>query len=280
MNSPLISIIVPTFNRSHFLSTTLNSILNQKYQNFELIVVDDGSTDNTPEILKKYNNKLTIIRQENKGVSSARNLGITKAKGEYIAFCDSDDLWLPQKLNHQIKFFKTNPQAILCYTGEIWLRNGVRVNQCKHHKKSTGWLFEKCLKLCIVSPSSVMMHNTFFKNIGTFDETLPACEDYDLWLRGALKYKYYFIEKPLIQKQGGHIDQLSRKYWGMDRFRIKSIIKCLNDPQIDEHAGYREQAIEMLTKKCYILAAGARKRGKLEEAQKYEQLTKEWRLKL
>ena len=272
MSNFFVSVIIPTYNRANFLKECMDSILEQSYQNFELIVVDDGSEDRTQEILSSYK-RIKVISSENKGVSHARNLGIKNAKYDLIAFCDSDDLWQKDKLKIQIDFLRSHKNAVVCYTDEIWIRNGRRVNACKHHQKSSGWIFERSLHLCLVSPSSVMMKREFFEKIGNFDEAFYACEDYDLWLRASLAFPFYFIEEPLIIKRGGHADQLSQKYWGMDRFRIKAIVKCLQEDLSDSQ---RIKALEVLQKKCNILANGAMKRKKFEEAEKYKALAKYW----
>jgi len=134
----LVSVIIPTFNRAWILEEAVDSVLSQEFQDFELIVVDDGSTDNTWDILNGYQENVILVRQENKGVSAARNRGIGLASGELIAFLDSDDLWLPKKLSAQVEFFNSNPDALICQTEEIWIRNGVRVNPKKKHKKPSG----------------------------------------------------------------------------------------------------------------------------------------------
>lgn len=270
--NPFVSVIVPTFNRALLLRECVDSILRQTYRHFEIIVVDDGSKDNTPEIMADYP-RTKVIRQDNRGVSAARNRGIGVARGDYIAFCDSDDLWQPDKLQTQIDFFKSNSQAMVCYTDEIWIRCGRRINPCKHHQKISGWIFDKCLELCIVSPSSVMMQQSFFTIAGLFDESLPACEDYDLWLRASLKIPFYFIPQPLIIKRGGHEDQLSKKYWGMDRFRVIAILKCLRENLSPLE---RQKASTMLVLKCSILAQGARKRGHIQEAEYYQHISDQW----
>ncbi len=274
MNILKISVIVPTYNRAHFITSCLDAILQQNYPHFEVIVVDDGSDDTTPQVLEKYIPRILVLRTPNRGVSAARNLGITHATGEYIAFCDSDDLWCQNKLKTQGEFFQTNTDAMVCYTDEIWIRNGVRVNPCKHHRKVSGWIFEPSLALCLVSPSSVMMHRRFFDLVGMFDETLPACEDYDLWLRAALKMPFYFIDQALIIKQGGHIGQLSRKFEIMDQFRIQAILKCLQEFELTD--AQKKAAIQVLAQKCWIIATGARKRGNIALAQEYEQIRATW----
>jgi glycosyltransferase involved in cell wall biosynthesis len=251
------------------LRTALDSVLEQTYQDFELIVVDDGSTDDTAEILDAYNPDLTVVRQANAGVSAARNTGLRAARGALVAFLDSDDRWLPDKLAVQTAFFNTHPDAVICQTEEFWIRNGKRVNPKKVHRKPSGHIFKASLALCLVSPSAVMLRKTLFDEIGEFDETLPACEDYDLWLRISARYPVHLIKTPLILKNGGHADQLSRMP-GLDRYRIKAIEKVLATGNLN--TARRAAAIRMLLKKAEIYAGGCRKRGKIDEARTYENL--------
>lgn len=163
----------------------------------------------------------------------------------------------------QIHWMESNTDNQVCYTDEIWVRNGVRVNQMNKHRKYTGDIFRHCLALCIVSPSSVMIRAKLFSEIGNFDESLPACEDYDLWLRIAVKYAFHFIEEPLIIKQGGHADQLSRKYWGMDRFRVAALKKLLDQNSLDQEK--LKLTRSSLVEKCSVLIQGFKKRGKKED---------------
>ena len=264
-----VSVIIPTYNRGWIIKEAIESVLAQDYKKFELIVVDDGSTDHTFEILKQYGEDIGLIRQENRGVSAARNAGIHKASGHFIAFLDSDDLWLPKKLSHQITFFNLNPDAMICQTEEIWMRNHVRVNPKKRHKKPSGMIFKPSLSLCLVSPSAVMMKRTLFDHVGLFDETLPACEDYDLWLRISCRYPVHLIDTPLIIKRGGHDDQLSASS-GLDKYRIRAIQKIIESDLLS--ASQFQAAIKTLKEKCAIYAAGCRKRGRIEEATYYEEL--------
>lgn len=274
MPNPLVTVVVPTFNRAHFLPECLDAILAQSFTDFDLVVVDDGSQDDTGRVLSAYADRIAVLRQPNLGVSAARNAGIAKARGLYLAFCDSDDCWHRDKLKRQMELFAAVPDAMLCYTDEVWIRNGRRVNPCKHHHKESGWLFARCLELCIVSPSSVMMPQEFFRRVGLFDERMTVCEDYDLWLRASLQFPFHFIADPLITKRGGHDDQLSRKYWGMDRYRVMAIVKCLESGKPSHEQ--RQQAIAMLVQKCNILANGAAKHGREGEAEEYRQLVRRW----
>jgi len=266
---PEISVIIPTYNRLAFLREAINSVLAQSFRDYELIVVDDGSTDETALYLKSLGQSLRWVRQDNAGPSAARNHGIRLAQGALLAFLDSDDLWVAQKLAKQVGFMRENADAALCYTDEIWIRRGVRVNQKRKHHKYSGWIFERCIPLCIVSPSSVMMRKTFFEQVGVFDEHLPACEDYDLWLRGALHFPFHFLPERLIVKRGGHADQLSAA-WGLDAYRTQALQKILLDPRLNE--AQRLLVLQHLVRLCRILEIGFRKNGNTEMAAHYLRL--------
>ena len=259
---PRVSIIIPTYNRRDLVREALASVQAQTYQDCELIVVDDGSTDGTAEVVQEFPG-VHYVSQSNRGVAAARNRGVALSCGELVAFLDSDDLWQPGKLDAQVAFFATCPDAQICQTEEIWLRNGVRVNPHNKHRKTGGDIFARSLERCLVSPSAVMVRRELFKRIGGFDERLPACEDYDLWLRIAVTTPIFLIETPLVMKRGGHADQLSRRFWGMDRFRVVALCKLLQSGILSPQQ--RRLTEDMLRVKCQILAQGARKRGKNEE---------------
>lgn len=271
---PQVSVIIPTYNRGWILKEAIESVLAQAYKDFELIVVDDGSTDNTSNILDDYRSGIKVLSQKNKGVSAARNRGISAASGRFIAFLDSDDLWLPKKLSTQVEFFNQRPDALICQTEEIWIRNGLRVNPKKRHKKPSGMIFKPSLELCLVSPSAVMIRRSLFERIGGFDETLPACEDYDLWLRISCRFPIHLIDTPLIVKRGGHDDQLSSRV-GLDKFRIKAIANIIDSGLLsdDQH----QAAVNTIIEKSEIYAAGCRKRGRTDEAEYYTLLSEKFR---
>ncbi|NOQ15460.1 MAG: glycosyltransferase [Methyloprofundus sp.] len=265
-----ISLIIPTYNRCAPLKRALNSVLQQTLAPDEIIVIDDGSTDDTATMIKADFPQVTYLWQVNKGVSAARNRGIQHAKSEWLAFLDSDDTWLANKLALQAQALIQAPAIKVCHTEEIWIRNDVRVNAMNKHKKTGGWIFKHCLPLCAMSPSSIMIHRSIFADIGLFDEGLPACEDYDLWLRITAKYPVIFIEQALINKYGGHEDQLSHQYWGMDRFRIQALEKAIEHSNLNIEN--QQAAIKMLLKKARIFKKGALKRDKIASAQHYQQL--------
>ena len=264
-----VSVVIPTFNREGFIEQCVVSALQQSKKPDEVIVVDDGSSDKTWDVLralgfsdsKEERNSLRYIFQRNKGVSAARNLGIKAAKFRYIAFLDSDDLWLEKKLEKQISSLES--QSIryrLSHTNEIWVRNGVRVNAHLKHEKNGGDIFIQCLKLCCISPSSSLVDRSVFDDFGFFDENLPACEDYDFWLRFCAFEDVHFVNEHLLIKNGGHDQQLSKKHWGMDRFRVTALENLLKDQGLSEFK--RKETIKELIFKLQVLIDGGRKRKK------------------
>ncbi len=272
-----VSVIIPTFNRKKMLIEACLSVLNQTFKDFELIVIDDGSRDGTDEAVNKLRKIYSRYRIEyvrlnyNHGPAYARNLGAELAKGVYLAFLDSDDLWLKNKLKLQTEFMDKN-SYLITQTDEIWIRNGKRVNPMNKHKKPTGYIFEKCLELCCVSPSSVMIKKEFFFQFNGFDEKFLACEDYDLWLRISLVYPIHLLPKQLIIKRAGEWEHQSKKILHLDRLRIESMLKILSN--ISLKPVEKELLKKELIRKTEIYLSGLLKRGKKAEAQKYEEILK------
>ena len=271
---PQITAILPTWNRAEWLEKSIQSVLDQTFGDFELVVVDDASTDSTAEIIERYSGKIrTIVFSENRGVSAARNAAIKNSDSEWIAFLDSDDFWHPDKLQKQIAQTKMRPACPLHFTDEIWIRNGVRVNPKKKHQKKEGWIFQPSLALCLMAPSTVILRRELYEVHGLFDENLPVCEDYDLWLRLTAQHPVALLNEKLMTRHGGHADQLSRSDWGIDRYRVQSIQKILKTESLRPED--RTAAIRMLIEKCGILAKGFRKRGNLKEVEKYEKIIRQ-----
>ena len=273
-----ISVIIPTFNRADFLKKAIESVLSQTYQGFELIIVDDGSTDDTYEIVSEFKNNVVYIKQENRGAAAARNTGIRRAKNKFLAFLDSDDRWDKEKLAIQIDEMQKNPSYLISHTREIWYKNGKLLSQKKKHKKYHGYIFDKCLPLCAVGMSTVMIKKELFERVGEFDENFPCCEDYDFWLRISVRHPFLLIDKPLTLKDGGRSDQLSFIYRaGMDKFRIQAIVKVLETGNIlsDDQ---RRLAMEELKRKCRIYGNGCVKHGREKEGGYYLKLAKKHKL--
>ena len=269
-----ISVIIPTYNRKHTLQRAIDSVLAQTFKPFEIIIVDDGSKDGTKEWLLQNYPSVQYIHQPNNGVSSARNKGIQISQGSWIALLDSDDEWMPEKLEYQSRFLEMNRDSSFCHTNEIWIRNGVRVNQMKKHKKYGGDIFKHCLDICRISPSSSIIKKDVFEEVGAFDESLTVCEDYDLWLRVTAKFNILFLDEPLIKKYGGHLDQLSRVPKGIEQYRIRSLEKILSMGSLTE-TQFRS-AKDMLIHKLNIYAKGLKKRDKYEELTSTEKKIQDW----
>ncbi|MHB2153907.1 glycosyltransferase family 2 protein [Calditrichota bacterium GD2] len=265
-----ISVIIPVYNRPQMVKRAIESVLAQTEAAHEILVINDGSTDETPCILEMFGKRITVVNQAHKGVSAARNTGIRLARGEWIALLDSDDEWLPEKLAMAREFHESHPQYLIFQSQEIWIRHGKRVNPKKKHQKYGGWIFRQSLPLCIVSPSAVVIHQSVFKKVGLFDENFPVCEDYDLWLRVARLFPIGLDSRPGIVKYGGHEDQLSRKYWGMDYYRVLAIEKHLIENNLPPDL--RQAALEEILKKLQVLISGYQKRGR-----RNFQLEEKWR---
>ena len=273
-----ISVVIPTYNRKKYIKRAIDSVIRQSYKSFEIIVIDDGSTDGTYELIKQSysSSQISLKKQKNKGVSAARNKGVKLAKGDWIAFLDSDDEWFENKLELQVREIKKSKTFMICHTNEIWIRNGIRVNQMKKHQKYGGFIFEKCLDMCRISPSSVMIHRGIFDEIGLFDEDLIICEDYDLWLRISSKYPVLYLDSMLIKKFGGHEDQLSKNINGIEQFRIQSLEKILKNLPLKP--SYFNSAKNMVLKKLRIYRSGLIKRNKIKENAFIEKKIHYWTL--
>ena len=262
-----ISVVIPTFNRAHTLKRCIDSVLAQSFAPIEILIVDDGSTDETSELLRYYENKIITYKTENRGVSAARNFAVAKSTGDWIALLDSDDEWLPNRLKDQADYLKQFPNLNLVHGEEIWIRNGKRVNQKKIHKKTGGYIYQNCLPLCCISPSASLIKKETLLKLGGFDESYPVCEDYDLWLKFTSKYEVGFIDEPIIVKYGGHEDQLSRKYFAMDLWRVRAMSRMLEEKlQKDD----RKATIEHIITKSKILIQGYQKHNNLTDLPEVE----------
>ena len=261
------SVIIPTYNRAAFISIAVNSVLKQTYKKFELIVVDDGSRDRTKRIIENLDdNRVKYLRIPHSGVSFARNTGIHLSSGKYIAFLDSDDKWAESKLERTVEYIKRYPRIQVFHTDEIWYKNGKLLKQKKKHKRPSGFVYKNCLSLCCIGMSTAVIKKEVFDDTGYFDTKLPACEDYDLWLRICSRYEVMLIPEQLTIKYGGRDDQLSNQA-GLDKYRIYALEKILENTDLDP--GLRELTVKELINKCGIYAKGALKRGRKREAENF-----------
>lgn len=270
------SVIIPTYNRENYLKKAVQSVLSQTCGDWELIIIDDGSTDNTKTLISSYTDpRVKYFYQENKGVANARNRAIKESKSEYICPLDSDDWWDKRKLEVQNEYLTKYPEYKIFHTQEIWYKNGQLLPQKEKHKKPSGIIFPNCLPLCCVSISTAVIHKSVFTEIGMFDENLIACEDYDFWLRISTKYPVYLIDTPLTLKDGGRPDQLSNKIAGLDKYRIIALIKLYKSGELN--ASQKEGVRQEIVKKATIYMKGCIKREKKEEAEYYQTLLNDYK---
>lgn len=277
----MISVIIPTCNRAGFLEQALASVLHQTVACGEILVIDDGSTDATSEIVSRVSRAAQVpiryLYQKNKGASAARNKGIAEARYDLLCFLDSDDRWAPRKLELQLEAMKREPQYLISHTKEIWYRQGRRVNQKKKHAPPQGEIFQRALRMCVVGMSTVMARRELFVRYGLFDEEMLCCEDYDLWLRvSSKKEKFLLVDEALTLKDGGRADQLSAVHrLGMDTWRIASLCRLLKDGGLNSKQ--YAPALAELKRKCRIYGNGCIKHGRTEEGKQYLALPDQFR---
>lgn len=277
MSQPLVSVIIPTYNRKELCKRAVSSVFSQTNKDYELIVIDDCSNDGTSAKYLCEGSKSLIYKKlgSNSGVSRARNIGVDIASGTWLAFLDSDDVWHPKKLEKQIAWTHENRGYSIVQTKEVWIRNGVRVNPPKTHEKIGGSIFRESLVRCMITPSSVMIRKDFFNEIGRFNESLPACEDYDLWLRISVRHPVGLVEEMLMTRYGGHEDQLSSSVEVLDRYRIRALMDLLRiETDGFEH---REYVYKLLVKKADIVANGAKKRNRMKEYECFRNIADKYR---
>ena len=275
-----VSVVIPTYNRFTLLCEAVRSVLGQTSRGFEVIIVDDGSRDGTPGGVARAfpDSRVRCISLDHTGMPGlVRNRVAALSRGKYLAFLDSDDLWLPDKLEKQLHWFRENPGIRICHTRERWVRNGREISQASRKYRRQGMIFEDALTKCIIGPSTVMMERSLFEETGGFRENLEIAEDYEYWLRITPIHNIGYIDQPLTVKQAGHGDQLSEKYGHIEFFRIKGLKDLVDRDWFSrvDAAAVRSARLE-LSRKSRIYAAGARKRGKTEEAEEYETLAERY----
>ena len=275
----MISVIIPVHNRRELIGRAVDSVLEQTFDDFEIIIIDDGSEDGTSQhVAARYGGegRVRLLNlSTNRGVSAARNAGIASAAGDWLAFLDSDDEWRPMKLDKQLKALVASGLQV-GHTNEIWIRNGVRVNPHKHHQKHGGRLFLKALPQCVMSPSSILLHRAALDEVGLFDESLPACEDYDLFLRLTCRYEVHYLAEELVIKYGGHADQLSRAHYAMDRFRVIALERVLVECSVHLADEERAATVAMLLRKARIVYNGALRHENEQLAQRMSEFRRRW----
>ena len=273
MSMPFVSVIIPTYNRKELVGRAIDSVIAQTYTDWELIASEDGTCDPT----EAAGNDLPIrfIRLPlHRGVAAARNTGVSHGSGSWICFLDSDDAWHKDKLHKQVAWLRAHRKFRIVQTQEVWIRKGVRVNPPKSHLKIHGFQFKENLERCMITPSSVMMEKSLFLECGGFNESMPACEDYDLWLRITRAHPVGLLDEPLLTRFGGREDQLSAIVPILDRFRIRSILDLLNGRTLSPEQ--TDLARRELARKAAIVANGYTKRGKMNHGEIYQLLARRY----
>jgi glycosyltransferase involved in cell wall biosynthesis len=269
--TPEVSVVVPTYNRCAMVSEAIDSVLGQSFEDFDLIVIDDGSTDGTDQQIPPLtDDRIRFQRIEHSGPAAARNRGVALARAAMIAFLDSDDLWAPTKLERQLAFMRANPACGISQTGEIWMRDGRRVNPGRRHRKRAGDIFLDSLRTCLISMSATVMRTELFRALGGFDESMIAAEDYDLWLRILVDHEAGLLDESLVTRRGGRPDQTSAATPALDRFRILALTKLLAGERLSP--ARQSAVVEVLAEKCLIYAGGLRRRGRADAALFYESI--------
>jgi len=274
-----VSVLIPSHDRRGHLARAVASVLAQEGVRLEVVVVDDGSVDGTSSLLldleRRHPGVVRPVFQPHRGVAAARNTAIRTARGAYLAFLDSDDRFLPGKLAKQLAAMRRRPDVLVSHTREIWYRQGRRVRQRARHRPPGGYIFERCLEMCVVGMSTVMARRELFDRYGLFDERLPCCEDYELWLRVSRREPFLLVDEALTRKDGGRPDQLSQRYrLGMDRYRILALVRLLENWPLraDQHAA----AVRELVRKCRIYGNGCLKHGRIDEGVFYLELARRY----
>ncbi len=272
-----VTVVIPVQNRAEMLRRAVESVSAQTFQDFDLIVVDDASTEDLSGVkgLLEGEGHAWLRMKENGGPAVARNAGAAMMKGEWLAFLDSDDVWSPEKLERQLEWHARNPQAEMSQCEEEWLRNGQPLKKKAAQEQPDGWVFEKCVEVCCVSPSCVMISRELWQELSGFDVRYRVCEDYELWLRASLHNQVGLVKSesgPLVTRHGGHDDQLSFAVEAMDRFRVLALLELMNREELsEERRCYVEQGV---LKRAEVLIKGAQKRGKEDAVAVYSRARK------
>lgn len=273
----MVSVILPVYNRLPLLKEALDSLTCQSYKDMEVWIADDGSTDGSLEYARQWieGRPGGVLALEHSGFPGlVRNRGASQAKGDWLAFLDSDDLWKPEKLEKQIEQIEKNPEISLWHCREVWLRGDSIVSQKKQRHQREGYIFADALKKCIIGPSTVLIRKDLWQWSGGFHEDMEIAEDYELWLRLCSREKVGYLDEALTVKRSGDWDQLSEKYGQIEIFRIEGLRVLVESSWFEKNGDRKTQimAEEELIRKCRIHSQGCLKRHKVNEAAKYEKI--------
>jgi len=263
---PNISVIIHTYNNEKLIAETIESVLRQTYKDYEIIVVDDGSTDNTRTVLQPYMDRMRYHYKENGGIPSAKNAGIRLSEAGFIAFLDHDDLWVPDKLKIQIDYFNKNPQVGLVYSKYITFSNGkeLRTNPKKGY---SGWVFSKLISRSFIQTSTVMVKRECLDAVGPFDESFTLSDEYDLFLRIAKRYQCGFVDKELTRYRI-HDRNASKDDLRFDMENLK-VFKKIYDNSNGLDTKCKKLLRERIAKYNMNVAGRLYAQGRFEDSNKY-----------
>ncbi len=201
--TPRVSVVIPTYNSAAFVREAIQSVLGQTYSDLEIIVIDDGSTDDTERVVRSFGDRVFYVRQENNGAGAARNQGIKKSQGSYVAFLDSDDLWLPGKLEEQIPLLDRDPELGLVYSdwAVVPEQGEAQPSYLQNLPAASGYVFDRLVQCGFILTSGTVVRRSCLDDVGYFDEALSIAQDYDLWLRICYRWKVALVNKPLAIKR-------------------------------------------------------------------------------
>ncbi len=264
---PTVSVIIHTYNNEKFIVETLESVLNQTYKDYEIIVIDDGSVDSTRNMLLPYMQKIKYHYKENGGIASAKNAGISLSKAEFIAFLDHDDLWVPDKLKMQMECFNENPQAGLVYAKYTSFRDGKEL-RTKPEKGYSGWIFKELLAKSFIQTSTVIVKREYLNAIGPYDESFSLGDEYDMFLRISKKFQCGFINKGLTRYRI-HDTNASKNGFLFDQDFLGVYKKIYNNfTDLDEIE--KKILRKRIARYSIKVAEGLYRQGKLEESKEYQ----------
>lgn len=264
---PNVSVIIHTYNNEKFIVETIESVLNQTYRDYEIIVVDDGSVDGTHDALLPYMQQIRYHYKENGGIASAKNTGIRLSQTEFIAFLDHDDLWAPDKLKLQMECFNENPQVGLVYAKYTSFRDGKEL-RTKPEKGYSGWIFKELLSKSFIQTSTVMVKKECLNAVGPYDESFSLGDEYDMFLRISKKFQCGFIDKGLTRYRV-HDTNASKDDFLFDKENLgvyKKVYNNFTDLNGEEKKILRKRIAGYSMK----VAEGLYRLGKLEESKEYQ----------
>ncbi|MCS6983512.1 MAG: glycosyltransferase family 2 protein [Leptospiraceae bacterium] len=270
----LVDVVIPTYKRPHLTQEAAKSVLEQTCAELKLYIVEDGDFSFSQDPASRPildDPRVVVVRlSTQKGVAFCRNFGASLGNSPYLAFLDSDDLWLPRKLELQLEYFDKHSDIHYQHCEELWLKNNAQIFPKKRHKKQGGFFLQRAFVLCLISPSAVIFRRPFWEKYGWFCSSFPVAEDYELWLRLNLYFPVGFIPEPLVIKRSGPWPQLSSRI-EIDRYRVLALHRLLRlEGKKAALAPHLDSLIQEALRKCDILIKGAQKHNKPQRLAQYQ----------